>query len=91
VIAKSHVRSAFIDSRAVVGTDMWSKAGASSSTSAVGCSIRFVVPTGGLLETWGVWKAGTISAWHRPVRYRSIVPMPRNARVHSDGTVGFTG
>jgi hypothetical protein len=92
VVAKSDVRAAFIDAHASVGIDTWSKAGGRSSTSSPGCSIQFVLPgNAGLLLAWGPWRAGTIRAWHVPIRNGLDVPVPHNARVDNNGTVGFTG
>jgi hypothetical protein len=91
VIAGSHVRAAFIDAHVSVGSFTWSKTGRRSSTGGRGCSIQFVLPSKQLLALWGVWKAGTVSKWTRPVPSGRLVPVPHNARVHSDGTVGFTG
>ena len=92
MVATSHSRAAFIRPRAVVGNDTWSKAhGGDTSTSSLGCSIEFVLPGArGMLVTWGAWRSGTIRVWRGPVPGRAV-PVPRNARVHGDGTVGFTG
>jgi hypothetical protein len=91
-VARSDAAAAFIDARATVGTDRWSKSGGSSSTSSAGCSIEFVLPrNGGVLQTWGRWQAGSARTWHRLVRFGRAYPVPHNARVHRDGTIGFTG
>jgi hypothetical protein len=84
-------RSAYIDARATVGTDVWSKAGGATSTSRRGCTIVFVFRNGTSLETWGVWKAGSIESWLAPIRNTRRFAFPDNARVHADGTVGFHG
>ena len=91
VVAGSHVRAAFIDAHVSIGSFTWSKTGRRSSTGGRGCSIQFVLPSRQLLAVWGAWKAGRVSEWTGPVPSGRIVPVPRNARVHSDGTVGFTG
>jgi hypothetical protein len=91
VIAKSDARAAFVDARATVGTDTFSKTGGTTSTSARGCSIQVVLPDKTLLTVWGPWQKGTIRSWHGPLRGSRPFPVPHNARVHSDGTVGFTG
>jgi hypothetical protein len=92
LVAKSDARAAFIDAQASVGTDTWSKSGGSSSTSSSGCSIQFVLPGGAAaLLAWGPWHAGTIRAWQSPIRSVRSFPVPHNARVRRDGSVGFTG
>jgi hypothetical protein len=91
LIAKTNARTAFIDARASVGTYTWSKTGGTTSTSARGCSIQFVLPSKALLALGGAWQRGTVPSWHGPVRSGRVLPVPHNARVHSDGTVGFTG
>jgi hypothetical protein len=91
LVVADHVRGAFINSRASVGVDTWSKAGGTSSTSAPGCTIQFILPNQRLFLLWGAWTGTTITKWTGPVS--SDLPMPGhgNARVHDDGTVGFHG
>jgi hypothetical protein len=91
VVARGNVRAAFISARASIGFDTWSKTGVQTSTSSVGCWIRFVLPDGRVLDTWGAWQHGAIPGWRRPIASGRVVPVPHNARVHRDGTVGFTG
>jgi hypothetical protein len=91
-VAKAKVRAAFIEAHASVGTDTWSRTGGTNSTSAAGCFIQFVLPSNaGLLTVWGSWQAGIIHVWHGPIRVNRRIPVPNNARVHSNGTLGFTG
>jgi hypothetical protein len=40
---------------------------------------------------WGAWKDATVSKWSGPVASTRPMPVPNNARVHSDGSVGFHG
>jgi hypothetical protein len=91
IVAAGSVRAAFVSARASIGIDTWSKAGRRRSTSSLGCSIRFVLPNGRLLDAWGAWRHGVIPDWHGPIASGRVVPVPHNARVHRDGTVGFTG
>jgi hypothetical protein len=91
LVVRSHARAAFIDPRASIGTDTWTKAGGQSSTTTSGCSIQFILRTGKTLSVWGAWKAGSVATWHGPVASGRAVPVPDNARVHTDGTVGFHG
>ncbi|MFL5913297.1 MAG: hypothetical protein ACJ768_22355 [Gaiellaceae bacterium] len=91
LVARSNARAAFVDARVTVGTDTFSKTGGTTSTSARGCAIQVVLPDKTLLEVWGPWQNGTIRTWHGPVRGHRPFPVPHNARVHSDGTIGFTG
>jgi hypothetical protein len=91
VVAGSKARAAFVDARVIIGTDTFSKTGGATSTSAPGCSIQVVLPDESLLDFSGVWQKGTIRAWNGPLRSGRFIPVPHNARVHRDGTIGFTG
>jgi hypothetical protein len=91
LVIRSHARAAFIDSRASVGTDTWTKGGGRTSTTSSGCSIQFILRSGKTLSVWGAWKAGSVTTWRGPVPSGRAVPVPDNARVHTDGTVGFHG
>jgi hypothetical protein len=91
LIVKSHARGAFIDPSASIGTDRWTKAGGTTSTSSPGCAIQFILRGGRILSVFGSWKAGTVAAWRGPVPSGRVIPVPDNARVHRDGTVGFHG
>lgn len=91
VVARSNARAAFVDARVTVGTDTFSRPGGATSTSARGCSIQIVLPDKTLLDVWGQWQNGTVRTWHGPVPSGRPIPVPHNARVHSDGAIGFTG
>jgi hypothetical protein len=91
LIVQSRPRGAFIDPSLSIGTDRWTKAGGATSTSSRGCAIQFILRSGKILSVFGSWKAGTVSAWRGPVPSGRVIPVPDNARVHRDGTVGFHG
>jgi hypothetical protein len=91
VVGRSKARVAFVDARVTVGTDTFSLTGGTTSTSARGCGIQVVLPDKTLLEIWGAWQNGAVHAWHGPLHSRRRFPVPHNARVHGDGTIGFTG
>lgn len=91
VLAKADAHAASIDPRTTVGRDTWSKTGGTTSTSALGCTIRVGLPAGRVLLLWGRWRAGMIHDWHASLASAHLPAMPDNARVHRDGTIGFTG
>jgi hypothetical protein len=91
LIVSDQVRGAFIDARASVGTDTWTKTGGATSTSARGCSIQFILPSKRVLMVWGAWTARAISKWVGPVASSRVVSVPENARVRGDGSLGFHG
>jgi hypothetical protein len=91
LIARSRARAAFVNSHASFGTFTWSKSGGTRSTSSRGCSIQFILPSRKILGLWGTWEGGTVRTWQGPVRSLRAVPVPDNARVRVDGTVGFHG
>jgi hypothetical protein len=87
-VAQSNAAAAFIDARVALYTDTWTKTGGAKSTAGgPGCEIEFVLPAGKRLAVWKAWSAGV---WH-VVESAASFPVPHNARVHTDGTVGFTG
>jgi hypothetical protein len=91
LVVAGHANGAFISSRASVGVDMWSKAGGTSSTTAPGCTIQFILPSNRLLVLWGAWRGTAIPKWTGPVSGARSMAIHGNARVHDDGTVGFHG
>jgi hypothetical protein len=91
LVVADHVRGAFINSRASVGVETWSKAGGTSSTGAAGCTIQFILPNKRLLLLWGAWSGTTIPKWTGPVPGALPIPVRGNASVRDDGTLGFHG
>ncbi|MES1248660.1 MAG: hypothetical protein ABUS54_13410 [Actinomycetota bacterium] len=88
-VARSHARTAFIQDDTLVATDTWTKT-STTSTQSKGCSIVFVLPRGGSIRAWGRWRGSTVVGWTAMPAAASF-RVPHNARVHADGTVGFTG
>ena len=91
VIATNHPRGAFVNARTEVSTMTWTKSGTATSTASRGCHVEFILRNGTTLSVWGPWKDGTVTSWTGPVPSRRRVTVPNNARVRSDGTVGFHG
>jgi hypothetical protein len=91
-VAAEHPRGAFINGGGVtIGTVTWSKGQSPAQTEGKGCAIQFILRDGRTLMVSGAWKDGLITRWVGPVASDRAIPVPDNATVHTDGTVGFHG